>query len=164
MSQHKVCQGMKSNKSADFLCPDMFNPDKRNTAQRLPVARLSWQTLIGAFLCLFLITMPAFSSEHFQSKEFECRCCHHTKMNQRLINKLEQLRSALGKPIIITSGYRCPKHNKNVGGAKHSQHMNGNAADIRIKGFKAEEVIRAAKACGFSFIKIYPSWVHVDIR
>lgn len=49
-----------------------------------------------------------------------------------LIDKvLEPLREAYGKPIIVTSGYRCPKLNKAVGGSATSQHVLGQAADIR---------------------------------
>lgn len=43
---------------------------------------------------------------------------------------LDPLREAWGGPIIVTSGYRCGKLNKAVGGAKGSQHMLGQAADI----------------------------------
>lgn len=49
-----------------------------------------------------------------------------------LIEKvLDPLREAYGKPIIVTSGYRCEKLNKAVGGAASSQHVKGQAADIR---------------------------------
>lgn len=49
-----------------------------------------------------------------------------------LIEKvLDPLREAYGKPIIVTSGYRCEKLNKAVGGAASSQHVKGEAADIR---------------------------------
>ena len=49
-----------------------------------------------------------------------------------LIEKvLDPLREAYGKPIIVTSGYRCEKLNKAVGGASSSQHVKGEAADIR---------------------------------
>jgi hypothetical protein len=43
---------------------------------------------------------------------------------------LEQIRQRIGYPIVITSGYRSPELNKAVGGAKNSQHMTGDAADI----------------------------------
>ena len=46
-------------------------------------------------------------------------------------NVLDPLREAYGKPIIVSSGYRCPKLNKAVGGVKNSQHMLGQAADIK---------------------------------
>lgn len=49
-----------------------------------------------------------------------------------LIDKvLDPLREAYGKPIIVTSGYRCPKLNAAVGGSASSQHVKGEAADIR---------------------------------
>jgi hypothetical protein len=44
---------------------------------------------------------------------------------------LDPLREAYGKPIIVTSGYRCARLNKVVGGAPSSQHVKGEAADIR---------------------------------
>lgn len=48
-----------------------------------------------------------------------------------LVDKvLDPLREAWGAPIIVSSGYRCPKLNKAVGGAASSQHMKGQAADI----------------------------------
>ena len=47
-------------------------------------------------------------------------------------NVLEPLRAFAGQPIIIGSGYRSPALNKAVGGAKNSQHMTGEAADIRL--------------------------------
>lgn len=53
---------------------------------------------------------------------------------------LQPLRDAIGCPIIINSGYRCPQVNKQVGGVANSQHMSGCAADIRpvdLKKFSA---------------------------
>ena len=47
---------------------------------------------------------------------------------------LEPLRVAMGKPIRISSGYRCEKLNKAVGGVYNSQHLKGQAADIDIQG------------------------------
>lgn len=44
---------------------------------------------------------------------------------------LDPLREAYGKPIVVTSGYRCEKLNRAVGGAASSQHVKGQAADIR---------------------------------
>ena len=51
---------------------------------------------------------------------------------QRLVtNVLDPLREEWGAPIVVSSGYRCPQLNKAVGGARMSQHMYGQAADIR---------------------------------
>lgn len=46
-------------------------------------------------------------------------------------NILDPLREAYGKPIIVTSGYRCEKLNTLLKGSKTSQHRFGQAADIR---------------------------------
>jgi hypothetical protein len=48
---------------------------------------------------------------------------------------LERVRTALGAPVTITSGYRCIKLNKAVGGATTSDHARGEAADIVAPGF-----------------------------
>lgn len=58
---------------------------------------------------------------------------------QNLVEKvLDPLREAWGAPIIVTSGYRCDKLNKAVGGSKTSQHVHGQAADIITVGDKPE--------------------------
>lgn len=54
-------------------------------------------------------------------------------------NVLDPLREAYGKPIIVTSGYRCPKLNATVGGSASSQHVKGEAADIRSVADTPEE-------------------------
>ena len=78
-------------------------------------------------------------SEHFDSSEFDCHGngidCHcggqGHNMNPILIKLLEQLKKNCGGyPLYITSGYRCPTHNANVGGASQSQHKLWNACDI----------------------------------
>lgn len=50
------------------------------------------------------------------------------------IKVLQPLRDAMGEPIKIGSGYRCPRLNKAVGGVSNSQHMKGEAADLSIDG------------------------------
>lgn len=56
----------------------------------------------------------------------ECR----TNIENLVKAVLDPLREIYGKPIIVTSGYRCKELNRAVGGAAHSQHMSGCAADI----------------------------------
>ena len=58
------------------------------------------------------------------------------------LNCLQPLRDGLGKPVIITSGYRTPEHNKNVGGVPTSQHLYGQAADIKVKGWNPRAAYR----------------------
>lgn len=58
---------------------------------------------------------------------------------------LEPLRVKLSKPIKITSGYRSERLNKVVGGSKHSQHIEGKAADIQVAGMSTEELFQFCK-------------------
>lgn len=57
---------------------------------------------------------------------------------------LEPLRAVVGHPIVITSGYRCPALNTAVGGVANSQHMLGEAADIRCLDRAEAEALIAA--------------------
>ena len=50
---------------------------------------------------------------------------------EHTIEQLDELRRLYGRPIIITSGYRCPALNKAVGGKPNSQHVKGQAVDIK---------------------------------
>ena len=77
-------------------------------------------------------------------------------------NVLEPLRKRYGKPIIVNSGYRCSIHNAAVGGATQSQHMKGEAADIRI-GEGLERLVKIIKENGkWDQMIIYPSFIHVS--
>lgn len=71
-------------------------------------------------------------SKHFSRSELACRCCcNRCEIKPELLNLLEKIRSLLESPIFINSGYRCPTHNKKVGGVPNSWHTQGIAADIR---------------------------------
>lgn len=110
------------------------------------------------------VDRPFRISEHFIANEFRCKCCGELRIDMELIIKLEELRALVGRPIIVLSGYRCPEHNKEVGGADNSQHLYGKAADIKVQGVGMHELARKARQAGFSFVKLYSGWVHVDVR
>lgn len=48
-----------------------------------------------------------------------------------LLHRINILRGVYGQPMIVTSGYRTPDHNKRIGGAKNSAHLYCQAVDFR---------------------------------
>jgi uncharacterized protein YcbK (DUF882 family) len=67
-------------------------------------------------------------STNLSSTEFDCHgkgCCTETEIDSKLIDIVQKIREYFGKPIIVSSGYRCPVHNKSVNGATSSRHMKG---------------------------------------
>ena len=125
---------------------------------------------------------------YFDLKEFRCKCCGQLPEDEQAFieelvrNVLDPVRGKFGKPIKVNSGYRCEKHNAKVGGARHSQHMRGQAADIctgekvaNMTEFKAQnlEIARLIVKNGrFDQLilenvgenDLMPLWVHVSFN
>ena len=86
------------------------------------------------------------------------------------VEVLQPLRDFLGKPVVVSSGYRCSELNEKVGGVSNSQHLTGEAADIRVKDRHElieimrfimddtvfDQLIREKSATG--------EWVHVSYK
>lgn len=70
--------------------------------------------------------------EHFRKEEFACPCCGEARVSEGLVLMLEMIRRAVGVPLVLSSGFRCKKHNGEVGGASMSRHLIGCAADILL--------------------------------
>ena len=89
---------------------------------------------------------------------------------KELAKNLQVLRDYLGLPVRIISGYRSPKYNRKIGGARRSQHMLAKAGDIKISGMSPQEV----KSAIVQLIKdgkmrsggvgLYQTFTHYDIR
>lgn len=111
-------------------------------------------------------------STNFVSTEFDCHgsgCCPTTLIDDQLVVYLQKIRDHFGKPITITSGYRCETHNRRVGGATGSYHSKGQAADIVVQGITPREVAKYAESIGILGIGLYETskdgyFVHVDTR
>lgn len=106
-------------------------------------------------------------TRNFKSTEFDCKgkgCCSKTPLDIELIGYAQVIRNYFNKPVTINSGYRCPKHNKNVGGVKNSRHTQGMACDIVVKGIKPIKVAQFAETIGIRGIGLYDSFVHIDSR
>ena len=82
-----------------------------------------------------------------------------------IAEKLKEIESAFGTRLNVTSGYRDPQRNQNVGGAGNSAHLRGNAVDIKFDGGVAEtlKLIEIASKAGIGGIGVYrPGSVHLD--
>ena len=105
----------------------------------------------------------------FKEKEFACKCCGQLPPLARenvkaLVSEvLDPVREKLGMPIVVNSGYRCERHNKDVGGVRNSQHLRGEAADVtcsdlpRLKAL----IIENGK---FDQLITYPTFLHVSYK
>lgn len=111
-------------------------------------------------------------SKNFASTEFDCHgngCCTKTQLDGKLVEYLQKIRDHFGKPITVTSGYRCETHNKNIGGATRSYHSRGQAADIVVSGVSSREVAKYAESIGILGIGLYETsadgyFTHIDTR
>lgn len=102
---------------------------------------------------------PSFSPREIASKgEGELM------VNEAAMDKLQALRNRLGVPLLLTSAYRSQAHNRRVGGAKASKHLEGIAFDVRMENHDPHEFEAAARAVGFTGFGYYPKsgFMHVD--
>lgn len=97
-----------------------------------------------------------------------------TKRLNELMNLLDKIREAYGKPIRVTSGYRCPELNKAVKGSKTSQHLRGEAADLvpydkdtlRLFNVTKDLIDKEQMTVGqliWEYGDRKPRWVHVSL-
>ncbi len=114
-------------------------------------------------------------TDNFRLSEFKCKDGTDVPEDlmenvQLLCDNLQVLRDHIGKPIRVISGYRSPKYNRRIGGAKRSQHMQAKAADIKVKGMTPSEVkaeivklIKEGKMMSGG-IGLYTTFTHYDVR
>jgi hypothetical protein len=102
---------------------------------------------------------------NFSPAEIACRGTGKLLLNEAALDRLQALRAALAKPLIIRSAYRSPEHNRAVGGARASKHMEGIAFDVAMANHDPEAFEAAARAVGFQGFGFYPrsGFMHVDL-
>ena len=108
-------------------------------------------------------------SAHFKVREFACGDGSDAVLvAPRLAMVLETIRTYFGSAVVIHSGYRTPQYNAKVGGAAHSQHCYGMAADISVKGRTPAEVAAFARALmpDWGGVGVYAKkgFTHIDVR
>src|SRR5690606_20094323 len=102
---------------------------------------------------------------NFSPAEIACRGTGKLLVNEPALDRLQALRDRLGKPLIVRSAYRSPEHNRPVGGATRSKHLDGAAFDIALTNHDPEVFETAARAAGFRGFGFYPrsGFIHIDL-
>ena len=87
-------------------------------------------------------TPSHYTCKYFKDSEFTCKCGCGLNLQKNGIKQIaDEIREHFGRPTIITSGTRCVKHNKAVGGVAGSYHTTGNAIDILVSGVSGSQVL-----------------------
>jgi len=120
-----------------------------------------------------MITESKRITKHFHSTEFKCKCgCGKIYIEEKLVNRLETLFAKLNaSKCIISSGYRCKKHDKAVGGSGTGQHTKGKAADCVYYDKNGKIIPSKIVVCVANDSKLFngmakidKNYSHLDIR
>jgi hypothetical protein len=100
----------------------------------------------------------------FSPQEMASRGDGRLAVDEDAMDKLQALRDRLGRPLIVNSAYRSPSHNKKVGGATNSLHLQARAFDISMSNHDPAIFEAAARAVGFTGFGFYKNsgFIHVD--
>ena len=108
---------------------------------------------------------------NFGQHEIDCNCkypdCTRTIVHSLILRSLEKLRKTVKAPLIVTSFYRCQRHNADEGGVDDSLHKIGLAVDVaRPAGVPMDEFLKACRSSGFTFCLGYQDrgFVHCQIN
>jgi len=89
---------------------------------------------------------------------------------QKLASQLQYIRDFIELPITLTNAYRCPSHNKKVGGVSDSQHILGKACDLQVKKLPPKDLYKIIDTLA-EYGRVlqgglgeYNTFVHYDIR
>lgn len=109
--------------------------------------------------------------KYFQRSEFKCKCggkyCngYPVEMQEKVVKAADKVREHFGKPMTVSSGIRCTRHNAAVGGVSNSRHLQGKAIDFCISGFSASSVlayVQTLTEIRYTYA-INSNYVHMDI-
>jgi uncharacterized protein YcbK (DUF882 family) len=104
---------------------------------------------------------------NFSESEFKCKHCGKVEMKPEFMSKLQHLRTAFGKPMRITSGYRCPEHPIEARKAAPGAHSSGLACDVAVQGTDAYDLLKLAFSLEFTGIGVQQKgggrFIHLDI-
>lgn len=101
---------------------------------------------------------------YFTDSEMSCRCCGKDGMDPEFMDRLNAARAYADFPFLVTSGYRCEKHNRIVKSTSDN-HVLGRAADILCVGHeKRYDMINAMMRAGMLGIGCGMGFIHCDMN
>ena len=106
-------------------------------------------------------------AKNFTVKEFACKdWSDPIFINSELVDVLQKIRDHFGELVTITSAYRTVARNNAIKGAKYSQHLYGNADDIKVQGTAPKTVSEYANKLipNKGGIGTYGTFTHIDVR
>jgi hypothetical protein len=130
-----------------------------------------WDLLIDGFAgpktweaIEYVRTAEGRCSPNFAYREFKSRGNGWIKVSRDLARALEEYRELVGKPVVVRSAYRDPKHNSNVGGVPNSQHLFGNSIDLAQPEIGYAKVKALGVFSGIGIIRASGIALHLDVR
>ncbi len=103
---------------------------------------------------------------NFSKREFDCKSTGENQMQASFMERLQRLRLAYGKPMVISSGYRSPKHPIEAKKAHPGTHASGHACDVAVQGADAVRLLQLAIELGFTGIGVQQKgsgrFIHLD--
>lgn len=117
--------------------------------------------------------MSKYVSDYILLTEYECSCCKKLPLDldiedllycyYELFEAFKDIRNEWNKPIPISSGYRCERHNYAVGGVPLSAHMFGCALDLDIEDSRVDALRGVIELVAPDLrMGIYPGFIHID--
>lgn len=105
--------------------------------------------------------------KYFSEAELSCQHCGQNEMDQNFVDELDRLRVEFGRPLVVTSAYRCPEHNNNVSSTGFSgPHTTGLAVDLKVDRGEAWRLLELIFLRGFPGVGVAQKgggrFIHID--
>jgi zinc D-Ala-D-Ala carboxypeptidase len=99
---------------------------------------------------------------HFTTNELKCPCCGECHMDDDFMTTLNEAREIYGHPILVSSGFRCEKHNKETGSTS-TNHTKGKAIDAECSSSTEKfKLVECFILAGMFGIGVGLNYVHGD--
>lgn len=110
------------------------------------------------------MTGNGWESNNFSTRELSCSCCGVNHVEPKALRQLQELRTRIGRPLVLTSAYRCPQHPNERDKTTVGRHAQGIAFDIKCSPREIAQLVSIAYDLGFRGFGYAKSFLHIDLR